>query len=204
MKKVKTELEKRKSAKPKLRKTNKVLPAGKMSKTEGFKNAILFIPALLLTLLVPGVWVYGQEEEAPKPMPAVPQEYRGKHMPDGWWTNPDIIAKGEKIYQEGVEITNSDGSKEIQRCAQCHGASGKPKLKGARDLRQPERINKFSDSFWFWRISEGVPETKMPSWKDLLTEEQRWHVMAYEHQYSHGGQSAAHQHAEAVSLDGEK
>jgi|GEM_PF-581952 len=204
MKKMKPQREKRRSTNLKPSKRRKVLPDEKMSKTQGLKDAIFFLPVLLLILLVPGVWVYGQDEEGPKPMPAVPQEYRDKHMPDGWWTNAEIIAKGEKIYQEGVEITAPDGTKEIQRCAQCHGASGKPKLKGARDFRQPERINKFSDTFWFWRISEGVPDTKMPSWKGVLTEEQRWHVMAYEHQYSHEGQAALHQHAETVSLDGEK
>ena len=166
---------------------------------------MMIASGLVVTVAVPWIVVYGQDgEEKPRPMPPVPADYRGKHMLEGGWTNADLIAIGEKIYQEGVEITNPDGQKEIQRCAQCHGASGKPKLVGARDFREAPRITKFSDSFWFSRVSEGVPETKMPAWKDLLTEEQRWAVMAYEHQYSHEGKADAHAHPEVVSLDGEK
>ncbi|MHB8483425.1 MAG: c-type cytochrome, partial [Nitrospiria bacterium] len=57
-------------------------------------------------------------------------------------------------------------------------------------------MNQFSDSYWFWRISEGVPKTKMPSWKARLTEEQRWKAMAYEHTFSHGGKAEEHNHPE--------
>jgi putative heme-binding domain-containing protein len=157
------------------------------------------IVVVIFILLFPGATLYGEEDEE-KPVLPVPPEYANKHMPDGFWTNPQVIAKGEKIYQEGVEITTPEGTKEIQRCAQCHGASGKPKLKGARDFRQPERMNKFSDSFWFWRISEGVPDTKMPAWKGLLTEEQRWQVMAYEHMFSHAGKAELHGHPEIAAV----
>lgn len=154
------------------------------------------IVVVIFILLFPGATLYGEEEEE-KP---VPPEYANKHMPDGWWTNSEVIAKGEKIYQEGVEFIGSDGVKDVQRCAECHGASGKPKLKGARDFREPSKINKFSDSFWFWRISEGVPKTKMPAWKDRLTEEQRWQVMAFEHIYSHDGKAEKHSHPEIAAV----
>ncbi len=36
-----------------------------------------------------------------------------------------------------------------------------------------------SDALWFWRISEGKPGTKMPSYKNRLTDEQRWQLIAY-------------------------
>ena len=34
---------------------------------------------------------------------------------------------------------------------------------------------------WFWHVSEGVPGTVMPVWKESLTEEQRWNVIRYIH-----------------------
>ena len=154
------------------------------------------IVVVIFILLFPGATLYGQEgEEIP-----VPAEYANKHMPDGWWTDSEVIAKGENIYQEGVEFIGPDGEKESQRCGECHGARGKPKLQGARDLRDPSQINQFSDSFWFWRISEGVPETKMPAWKDRLTEEQRWEVMAYEHMFSHERKAEKHDHPTVAAV----
>lgn len=32
------------------------------------------------------------------PLPPVPADYAGKHMPQGWWTDPKVIADGEKVY----------------------------------------------------------------------------------------------------------
>ena len=69
---------------------------------------------------------------------------------------------------------------------------GQPVKKGARDLRDPNDTTRFSDSLWFWRVSEGIPKTKMKAWKQLLSEEQIWQAMAYEHQFSHGGKPAEH------------
>lgn len=118
--------------------------------------------------------------------PPVPAEYADKHMPAGWWTDPKIVEEGKKIF---TGETNIDVN-----CASCHGKDGKPVKKGARDFRRAERISMYSDSFWFWRISEGVPNTKMKPWKEKLSEEDRWKVMAYEHTFSHtgAGQPAAH------------
>jgi hypothetical protein len=62
-------------------------------------------------------------------------------------------------------------------------------------------MNKFTDSYWFWRISEGVPGTKMPPWKVAFTEEHRWQVMAYEHQFSHDGKAEEHAHPEMNNAD---
>jgi mono/diheme cytochrome c family protein len=108
----------------------------------------------------------------------------GKHMPAGGWTDPKAIAEGAKIFTgEANPLVN---------CASCHGKDGKPVKKGARDLRDPNNTTRFSDSFWFWRVSEGVPKTKMKAWKQFLSEEQIWQVMAYEHQFSHGFKPAEH------------
>jgi hypothetical protein len=116
-----------------------------------------------------------EEQESTAPPPPAPPEYADKHMPAGWWTDEKIIAEGKEIF-EGVK--NIDVN-----CSSCHGKDGKPVKAGARDFRKSDRMKLYSDSVWFWRISEGVPNTKMKSWKSKLSEEDRWKAMAYEHTF---------------------
>ncbi len=106
------------------------------------------------------------------PPPPAPPEYADKHMPEGWWADEDIVEEGRKIF---IGQTNMDVN-----CASCHGKDGKPKKAGARDFRVADRMKLYSDSVWFWRVSEGVPNTKMKPWKTKLSEEDRWKVIAYE------------------------
>ncbi len=132
-------------------------------------------------LILSGGMAFAQD--AP-PLPPVPAEYADKHMPAGGWTDPKAIEEGAKIY--------SGESNPVVNCGSCHGKDGQPVKKGARDLRDPKNTGRFSDSFWYWRIAEGVPKTKMKAWKSLLSEEQIWQVMAFEHQFSHGGKPSEH------------
>lgn len=122
--------------------------------------------------------------ESPLVFPPVPAEYADKHMPEGWWTDPKIVEEGKQIFEGKFDVDVN--------CASCHGRDGKPKKRGARDFRVAENMKHFSDSFWFWRISEGVPHTKMKAWKTKLSEEQRWKVMTYENTFAHGGQPFDH------------
>ena len=116
-----------------------------------------------------------EEQESTAPPPPAPPEYADKHMPAGWWTDEKIIAEGKEIF-EGVK--NIDVN-----CSSCHGKDGKPVKAGARDFRKSDRMKLYSDSVWFWRISEGAPNTKMKAWKSKLSEEDRWKAMAYEHNF---------------------
>ena len=114
----------------------------------------------------------GGEQESSAPPPPAPPEYADKHMPAGWWNDEKIVAEGKEIF-EGVK--NMDVN-----CASCHGKDGKPVKAGARDFRKGERMQQYSESVWFWRISEGVRSTKMTAWKGKSSEEDRRRVMAYE------------------------
>lgn len=111
--------------------------------------------------------------------PPPPPEYADEHMPAGWWTDEKIIEEGRLLYL-GVEIPDVN-------CASCHGKDGNPVKGGARDFRNTERMQLYSDSVWFWRISEGVPQTKMKSWKTKLTVEERWKLVAYERTFGLAG-----------------
>jgi mono/diheme cytochrome c family protein len=112
-----------------------------------------------------------------KAPPPPPPAYADKHMPEGWWSDPEIIEQGRQLFigAENIDVN----------CAACHGKNGKPVKKGARDFRQTERMQMFSDSQWFWRISEGVKGTKMPAWKKKLnSEEDTWKIISYERTFS--------------------
>jgi mono/diheme cytochrome c family protein len=87
-----------------------------------------------------------------------------------------------------VTVENWNKGREIyaRRCLTCHGCAGKgdgpyAMLNNARpaDLRQP-RFFGLPDSFFLWRVSEGVPGTVMPVWKQSLTEEELWLVILFE------------------------
>lgn len=118
----------------------------------------------------------GEAGEGPiVPPPPAPPDYADKHMPEGWWTDEKIIEEGRKLF---IGATNPDVN-----CASCHGKDGKPVKAGARDFRVAERMHLYSDSVWFWRISEGVPNTKMKPWKSKLPEEDRWKLVAFERNF---------------------
>jgi len=135
-------------------------------------------------------------EDSDKPLPPVPKKYADKHMPKGGWTNPAAIAAGKKIFEEKSRKIKLEGKEQMVECAACHGKDGKPKKRGVKNMSSAKTFNRYSDSYWFWRISEGVPKTKMESWKDLLSEAEIWQVMAYEHTFSHGGKAEVHEHTE--------
>ena len=107
------------------------------------------------------------------PEEAIPPEYTGKTLPVAMRDDPQAHMTGKELYEGKINPAVN--------CARCHGSDGKPtKLgKGAPDLSDPAVSKKHSDTQWFWRISEKKAGTTMPAYKDKLTEEQRWHVIAY-------------------------
>ncbi|MGH7220031.1 MAG: c-type cytochrome [Nitrospiraceae bacterium] len=122
----------------------------------------------------------GGEGEGPiVPPPPAPAEYADKHMPAGWWADAAKMEEGRKIF---IGETNPDVN-----CASCHGKDGKPVKAGARDFRVGERMKLYSDSVWAWRISEGVPNTKMKAWKSKLAEEDIWKLILFERNFGLAG-----------------
>lgn len=122
----------------------------------------------------------GGESEGPiVPPPPAPAEYADKHMPAGWWMDAAKMEEGRKLF---IGETNPDVN-----CASCHGKDGKPVKAGARDFRVSDRMKMYSDSVWFWRISEGVPNTKMKAWKSKLSDEDRWKLVLFERNFGLAG-----------------
>ena len=101
----------------------------------------------------------------------VPAQYAGKHMPADWWTDSSIIDEGRQLYL-GLK-------KRDVNCAKCHGRNGKPVAGSARDFRDSTSMKKYSDSHLFWRVSEGLPYTRMKGYKGELSEAEIWKVIAF-------------------------
>ncbi len=129
------------------------------------------------------------------PFEEVPLEYAQMHMPKGWWTDPAIVEEGRAIYQ-GKKYGRNVSKKKRINCAKCHGVDGTPVVKLTPNLWDENLINRRSDSYMFWKVSEGVPETKMRDWKRKLSEEEIWRVIAYFHTFSHGRKAEVHDHPE--------
>ena len=99
----------------------------------------------------------------------VPEPYAGLKSPE---VTDESLTSGEQIY--------------AQNCVVCHGETGLGDGPAAASLNPaPAPIGHttqmLADDLVFYRVSEGGMEfgTSMPAWKDILTEEQRWDVIAY-------------------------
>ncbi len=160
----------------------------------------MFCLVMLVVLLIPSLG-QAKKDDDDKPLKPVPKEFAGKKMPSGWWTDAKIIAEGKKIFEtRKIEYVYKRKKKVAKDgCATCHAINKKkdrPKKRGAKDFRSTKRMNRLSESYWFWRISEGVKKTSMPAWGKELTEEEIWKTVAYEHTWSHGNKPAVHDHSE--------
>jgi cbb3-type cytochrome oxidase cytochrome c subunit len=72
-----------------------------------------------------------------------------------------------------------------QNCAACHGLQGLGNGPNSLSLeKKPANFTRpiykaWRDDMWFYRITEGVPGTRMPRFGEVLSEEQRWYLVAY-------------------------
>jgi mono/diheme cytochrome c family protein len=129
--------------------------------------------------------------------PPVPAAYAGAEVPVGAWTDPQMIARGKAIY--------------VAKCAVCHGERGDGNGPGAANLRprpaaftDRHMMAEMAGNYWLWRVSEGgLAEpfrsrgSAMPAWKDELSLDDRWAVIAYSHTLSgHRGPHTASEHPE--------
>ena len=108
----------------------------------------------------------------PLPYPLLTPTAGANPAPQGWasWLAADM--------QEGKEIY-------VSHCMTCHGAAGNGLGTYAGTLivtpanYKQEPFRDMPDDQWFWHVSEGVPGTVMPPWKQSLSVEQRWKVIRY-------------------------
>jgi len=102
---------------------------------------------------------------------------------NGSWTAPSSADSYKNPYK-GNEKTTLVGKKLFaQMCAICHGNKGKGDgvagmaLKTRPTNLSKDIVQKQTDGAIFWKMSEG--RAPMASYKESLTEEQRWQLVNY-------------------------
>jgi mono/diheme cytochrome c family protein len=96
----------------------------------------------------------------------VPAEFAGLTNPLG----ADAAVAGEDVFRNN--------------CQPCHGQSGHGDgPAGASLVPAPKNLallqTLVDDDYLFWRISTGKDGTAMIAWKDVLTDEQIWQIIAF-------------------------
>jgi mono/diheme cytochrome c family protein len=149
----------------------------------------------------------GKHEHSHK---APPGEKAGEHghTMDGahqhpWWETPPAEYASARSTRWGDAAAITRGEQLFQTyCLMCHGADGKGTGPIAKGLPHPpadlthhfHRAPGDGDAYLFWRVSEGgqvepfkSSQSTMPAFKSVLSEEQRWDVLAYVHAQFHKG-----------------
>jgi mono/diheme cytochrome c family protein len=127
----------------------------------------------------------------------VPPEYANQSAAVGLWTDRAALERGRAIYEA--------------QCAICHGprGAGDGQAAASLELKPPPlqdaaMVAEMTPEYWLWRVSEGGAAepykskgSVMPAYKDTLTIDDRWAVIAYQHTFSgHSGPHVAAEHPE--------
>jgi copper transport protein len=128
--------------------------------------------------------------QGPRPWASkVPPDMRSKSNPLP--TSPDTITAGQAVY------TNT--------CFPCHGqlAQGDgPASAYIKPSPKPLIVNgglSLPDGVMFWVVSNGIDDSPMASFKDTLSETDRWAAITYLHSLAGGGTTAASTPKPAIS-----
>ena len=113
-----------------------------------------------------------------------PQEQQ-QRAPRGWNLPPDAEEKknphpvDDKLLATGKAVYND-------KCDRCHGPGGlgdgpdsDPDAREDMNLTDPKRIEANPDGIVFYKVWNGRRSPKMPAFKEELTEDQVWAVVAY-------------------------
>ena len=137
----------------------------------------------------------------PQPVQNQHAAHGGHHGPKMWasvppdfteklsvrWDAPAAISRGKTLYET--------------HCSTCHGASGRGDGVAAQFLSHaPANLNNHfheppkGDGYMFWRVTKGATvepflamNSEMPAFENVLSEEDRWAVLAYVHAFFHQG-----------------
>jgi mono/diheme cytochrome c family protein len=99
---------------------------------------------------------------------------------DNWTAPARVSAKKNPVPADAASIARGKALYTAQ-CLTCHGASGRGDGPQAPQLEQnPGNLTKLqgqSDGALFWKVTQG--KTPMPTFAQLLSEQQRWDVVNY-------------------------
>lgn len=138
-----------------------------------------WIGVLSIGLFLVAATVAAQQAGAP---PAAGQQ---RPSGNGWQLPPDaadtknplpvdakLLAAGKTVYKD--------------KCERCHGPGGlgdgkdaEPEHQEDMDLTNPRRAERNSDGVVFYKVMNGRKVPKMPAFKDEISKDQVWAVVAY-------------------------
>jgi mono/diheme cytochrome c family protein len=135
-----------------------------------------FVVIVLLIVGISGVAATAARQDKGKPAAG---------SASGWTLPPDADTKkspltvDDKVLAAGKTVFKN-------KCTKCHGETGigdgpdaDPDHREDMDLTNPKRADRNSDGVVFYKVSNGRRKPKMPVFKEELTENQIWSVVAY-------------------------
>jgi mono/diheme cytochrome c family protein len=154
----------------------------------------LFVLFLTVTMASAGGSGHTHEEKEGVHGFEIPAKYQDKKNPS--WSDLDAIVAGSRIYKKN--------------CSKCHGANGKGDGALAKSMstkpfnfQDSSHMSQMNDGYLYWRTVEGgkhAPfKSKMPAYKNVLTEKEVWQVLSYAHAFSHR-HLLTHAHTEGENI----
>lgn len=126
-----------------------------------------------------------------------------EHVAGGHGVPPEAAAVENPVPATEESVTTG-AALYAQNCAVCHGETGEGDGPAAAGLeKEPANLHAGhvqanSDGALFWIISHGKPETPMPPWDNVLTEEERWHVVNFLRTFNDGQETGEHEETGAT------
>ena len=103
----------------------------------------------------------------------------------GWQLPADAETKKSPL-QVDAKVLATGKAVFKDKCVKCHGQGGlgdgpdaDPEHREDMDLTNPKRADRNADGVVFYKVSNGRRRPKMPAFKDELSEQQVWSVVAY-------------------------
>jgi mono/diheme cytochrome c family protein len=131
--------------------------------------AVAFVGTLVLEAGFNG----GETEQAEKPVP-------------GGWELPPTADDEKNPLTVTPVVLNAGKALFKKNCERCHGPEGigdgpdaDPEYMAEMDLTNPKRADRNSDGVVFYKIWNGRKKPKMPAFKEELTKEQAWSIVAF-------------------------
>lgn len=104
----------------------------------------------------------------------------------GGWTVPEGAADEKNPLPSGTQTIVAGRALFQKNCQRCHGPKGvgdgpdaDPDHMADMDLTNPSRAARNPDGVVFYKVWNGRQKPKMPAFKDELTREQVWAIVAY-------------------------
>ena len=106
-------------------------------------------------------------------------------MQTTWILGEDADTKKNPLTIDATTLANGKGIYK-DKCQRCHGPGGlgdgpdsDPEAAPDMDLTNPKRAARNPDGVVYYKVLNGRKKPKMPAFKDELTEQQIWAVVAH-------------------------